>query len=772
MRLTAQEVYDKLVNEDGILQLEGQIKFYLGDVNIIVKQRDVVGNIMQEWLQGWLDKRGIEYAPSENTQMPPDFFLNPDDKTKNLLEVKAFNRNRGPGFDIADFRMYEEEIINKPYMLNVDYLIFGYDMNDDGVVTIKDVWLKKVWEITRRMEDWPINLQIKDNVVHKIRPGIWYAEDTARTDYTVFESLEDFISAIEEAVFQNPKTHNNAGTWKAAFLRSYKQETGIDLSIPRWSEIKDKYDLKSVRKLEKAKSDLAKATDQYEKIKERIQLYHQKLHVEQEKLRTQGELNELIKKEKEQVLNTKELKDLFEKINKAISKNKDTQAFNAYLQQHPDVVAEYRDIDKFKKKVWVKVFDIYQAELHDLLEYYDKAQNDLKQLRDKAKSETTDWNRALDLFKKRFFVPFSIEPANQEDVILNLDLPSFKYIFEDNRGSKEVSKEDLLDVLSTGEKRAYYILNLIFQILVAQKDGREKLVILDDISESFDYKNKHAIIEYISDIAEYTSSQGEKVFKVILLTHNFDFYRTVASRITKRGNSYIAYTDGGKINFEKGQYTRNLFGYYKDEIAKGNKDNIVVASIPFVRNLIEYTEGDSNPEYLKLTSLLHYKPDTTTIELGEIEKIYNQYWCKSSNVNFAKNRETDHIYDIIIKEADAIVPVEKLEIESKLILSMAIRLKSDEYMIQKISSKVTNGTAIINDIYQKRNQSAWLYKEYKKNINDNAMEILEQVAMLTPENIHLNSFMFEPILDMSLLHLYDLYQEVKNLLIKNAVITP
>ena len=52
------------------------------------------------------------------------------------------------------------------------------------------------------------------------------------------------------------------------------------------------------------------------------------------------------------------------------------------------------------------------------------------------------------------------------------------------------------------------------------------------------------------------------------------------------------------------------------------------------------------------------------------------------------------------------------------------------------------------------------------------MEILEQVAMLTPENIHLNSFMFEPIFDMSLLHLYDLYQEVKNLLIKNAVITP
>ena len=96
---------------------------------------------------------------------------------------------------------------------------------------------------------------------------------------------------------------------------------------------------------------------------------------------------------------------------------------------------------------------------------------------------------------------------------------------------------------------------------------------------------------------------------------------------------------------------------------------------------------------------------------------------------------------------------------------MAIRLKSDEYMTEKIASGVTNGTDIINDIYKKGNQTAWLYKEYKKSINDNAMGILEQVSMLTPENIHLNSFMFEPILDMSLLHLYDLYKEVKKLLI-------
>ncbi len=274
MRLSAQEIYDKLLNEDHILQLEGQIRFYLGDVNIIVKQKDVVGNIMQEWLQGWLDARGIEYAPSENTQMPPDFFLNPEDKTKGLLEVKAFNRNGSPGFDIADFRMYAAEIQEKPYMLDVDYLIFGYDMSSDGVVTIKDVWLKKVWQITRRMENYPINLQVKEGVIHKIRPGVWYSERV--TDYAIFECLEDFVSAIEETTFKEPKLRNSvASTWLAVFQRNYRAWSGVELDVPRWSDIKDKYDLVVDKKREKARERLECAALRKQKAEARVLRYQQ-----------------------------------------------------------------------------------------------------------------------------------------------------------------------------------------------------------------------------------------------------------------------------------------------------------------------------------------------------------------------------------------------------------------------------------------------------------------------------------------------------------------
>ena len=274
MRSSAQEIYDRLLNVDHILELKGQIKFFLGDVNIIVRQKDVVGNIMQEWLQGWLDARGIEYAPSENTQMPPDFFLNPDDRTKGLLEVKAFNRNGSPGFDIADFRMYASEIQEKPYMLDVDYLIFGYDMSDDGVVTIKDVWLKKVWQITRRMENYPINLQVKEGVIHKIRPGVWYSERV--TDYAIFDCLEDFISAIEETTFKEPKLRSSvASTWLAVFQRNYKAWYGEELNVPRWNDIKDKYDLITDKKREKARERLEVVTAQKEKIEARVLKYQQ-----------------------------------------------------------------------------------------------------------------------------------------------------------------------------------------------------------------------------------------------------------------------------------------------------------------------------------------------------------------------------------------------------------------------------------------------------------------------------------------------------------------
>lgn len=238
--LTAEEVYNRLINVDNILTIQGQIRFYLGDVDIIVKQKDVVGNIIQEWLEGWLTKNYIAFAGNNNTQMPPDFFLNPEDMTSDLLEVKAFNYEAQPGFDIADFKAYQREIIEHPYMLHSKYLIFGYSMSDKGIVTIKKLWLKNVWEICRTSDKWAINVQFKNGMVQKIRPAKWYGRNK-QSKFLPFDCLEDFLAAIEETVYNNPDTRAQAVGWKNRMQNSYHKFYGKQIRIPRWMDISDKY---------------------------------------------------------------------------------------------------------------------------------------------------------------------------------------------------------------------------------------------------------------------------------------------------------------------------------------------------------------------------------------------------------------------------------------------------------------------------------------------------------------------------------------------------
>lgn len=238
IRLTAEQVYESLVNVDKIKTVEGQIRFFLGNVDIIVRQKDVVGNIIQEWLEGWLKKNNVAFDTNPNTQMPPDIFLNPDDHTVDLLEVKAFNYAASPGFDIADFKAYAREILEHPYMLHTKYIIFGYSMSDAGIVTIKDIWLKNVWEICRSMDGWPLNVQYKNKVIHKIRPAKWYGKQSR---FPMFQSMEHYLSAIEETLFSYHDTHALSVGWRKKVVKAYKEFYGKTITIPRWEDLDEFY---------------------------------------------------------------------------------------------------------------------------------------------------------------------------------------------------------------------------------------------------------------------------------------------------------------------------------------------------------------------------------------------------------------------------------------------------------------------------------------------------------------------------------------------------
>ncbi len=316
MKITSQELYQKLIEDEKITTVQGKMSFSLGSVNMVVKQHDVVGNIMQEWLKNWMFEKGIEFAENDNLQMPPDFYLNPDDKTENLLEVKAFYCGRGPGFDIAGFTPFLKELINKPYVLNTDYLIFSYDVDGNGNVIIKDLWLKKIWNITRRSKNFALNFQVKANVIHKIRPGIWYRGDFNSQKYKEFECPEDFISAVNYAALNDSATQQLSNGWIGRFVNSYKDHYGVRLNIPQWQEIQEKYDLSDQHEYNKTVKVIEKLTHRKANESEKLEKNNDKLNKMNTDTKTRQQLESTISKRERCIEEyNRQLTVLTEKVN-------------------------------------------------------------------------------------------------------------------------------------------------------------------------------------------------------------------------------------------------------------------------------------------------------------------------------------------------------------------------------------------------------------------------------------------------------------------------
>jgi len=102
----------------------------------------------------------------------------------------------------------------------------------------------------------------------------------------------------------------------------------------------------------------------------------------------------------------------------------------------------------------------------DLVQTYDESEEKLKVIISKAEAEQTHWESVIETFNKRFSVPFSIRVENKGDAVLNLDSPQIVFYFNDENDEpiKKIDRDLLDSVLSNGEKRALYILNIIFEV--------------------------------------------------------------------------------------------------------------------------------------------------------------------------------------------------------------------------------------------------------------------------------------------------------------------
>lgn len=227
MKTTAQQLYDRLVNDYQLVGEQGGIKFQLKDLEITVKTKDSVGNLIQEWLKAWMVCEGFAFVEATNSQTFPDFLLNVSDPTRDLLEVKSFDWDRGSGFDLANFDSYCNSLLEFAYRLDADYLIFAYQMIE-GQISIKHIWLKKIWDLACPSSTYPLKVQEKKNVIYNIRPATWYFE---RTVFKPFGSAEAFLKALNETRYQYPQTRHSNAHWLRKVLKNYEQHTGVRLRV-------------------------------------------------------------------------------------------------------------------------------------------------------------------------------------------------------------------------------------------------------------------------------------------------------------------------------------------------------------------------------------------------------------------------------------------------------------------------------------------------------------------------------------------------------------
>jgi len=464
------------------------------------------------------------------------------------------------------------------------------------------------------------------------------------------------------------------------------------------------------------------------------------------------ELKKLLEDEKKKVLEDDELQKKFDEINNKLT-NAELRNFRDYLLENRKILPELVNLEEFGKKIWLSYF-VNQKNLSlELIKKYKDGQEKIKELIEKAKKEQTDWEEVVRIFNTRFsHLPFYLNIENKDDVILKDEVPTIEFIFKDDKEEKIFKdRNEFLRILSSGEKRALYILNIIFEVEARKKEENETLFIIDDIADSFDYKNKYAIIEYLKFMSEV-----EK-FYMIILTHNFDFFRTIQSRaVVSYKQCLIAIKNDKGIRLKKAEYIKNPFiKNWKNNLEDNKK---LIASIPFVRNIIEYTQNNDNEDYLLLTSVLHYKKNTEDVTLNDIKRIFEN---RIQNINFQNDNLDKKIIDLIFETAEECLTAEEgINLENKIVLSIAIRLKAEQFMKAKITDE-----QFLSDLDNVKNQTWNLLKKYEEEFNNEKenIEILKRVNLITPENIHVNSFMYEPILDMGDKELRDLYTSVKEI---------
>lgn len=444
----------------------------------------------------------------------------------------------------------------------------------------------------------------------------------------------------------------------------------------------------------------------------------------------------LINSEISRVYGSTQAKNTFDEIAKAF-KNKSRVV--TILKENPILISKLNNYSAMIKELFITIINPVISNIQILLDNISIHQTAIQTLKDNYNADDNHLTKIWNDFNSRFkFKKFDLRIDNEFNAVIGKEFPVFvKYIPGTN--IRVTNPKELR--FSTGEIKTFNLINFIISVEALRECHTSITIILDDAVDSFDYKNKYGIIDYLVDIKDDPNIQ------LIILTHNFDFYRSAIMALGNDVGQYFAYRNSNnEINFYDTSGNRYLLSVANFNAWKNSPSiSQYFALIPFSRNVLQLSTRSSNPIVQSINEYIHYENTLETKHISNLDSILqpNMNINKPTNLN-GTDKYLFELNRLIEKILSGSISVNETDLEYKISMGLYVRIFLERYLYLNYERN-TGNPPVITDVTRKTR--LLIQANYPYMTSEEKKYVLE-ANVISPAYAHINSFMYEPLIDV------------------------
>lgn len=213
-----------------------------------------------------------------------------------------------------------------------------------------------------------------------------------------------------------------------------------------------------------------------------------------QEIKSLTEWNKIISEQLDKIYSNPEIGKSLLDLKKKLTGNDSVRTLREIILANKELIVYFNDIDKLKKLLWINYLNSLEK---DFSAYFSKISSysvQIKDLYESAEKQAERWQRVVTEFNRRFKVPFEVKISNKANFLLKDEAPNLYFTYTRCKGTTEeenadFGKDELMKSLSMGEKRAMYLLYILFDIEIikekAVQGSGKHLIVVDDIADSF-----------------------------------------------------------------------------------------------------------------------------------------------------------------------------------------------------------------------------------------------------------------------------------------------